>query len=132
MDNKSLYMVRIKTVKEKKLPYGAEKLDDAEKAYAMVRPVLEDSDKEMILTVCVDSKLRPVSLEKTAVGTSDRCPAYPKEIDTERSSTPTIVEVRVGTATKSRGPAMIRMLARVTVHFPPRWAISLLVSWGPT
>ena len=80
METKNLYMVRIKTVREKKVPYCGESLTSAEKACDIVRPIIGDSDKEVVITMCLDGKLRPVTIERTAIGTLDQCMVLPKEI----------------------------------------------------
>ena len=80
METKNLYMVRIKTVREKKVPYCGESLTSAEKACDIVRPIIGDSDKEVVITMCLDAKLRPLTIERTAIGTTDQCMVLPKEI----------------------------------------------------
>ena len=55
METKNLYMVRIKTVREKKVPYCGESLTSAEKACDIVRPIIGDSDKEVVVTMCLDA-----------------------------------------------------------------------------
>ena len=80
METKNLYMVRIKTVREKKVPYCGESLTSAEKACDIVRPIIGDSDKEVVVTMCLDAKLKPVTIERTAIGTTDQCMVLPKEI----------------------------------------------------
>ena len=80
METKNLYMVRIKTVREKKIQYCGECITSSEKACDIVRPIIGDSDKEVVVTMCLDAKLRPVTIERTAIGTTDQCMVLPKEI----------------------------------------------------
>ena len=80
MNNSNLYMVRIKTVREKKIQYCGECITSSEKACDIVRPIIGDSDKEVVITMCLDAKLRPLTIERTAIGTTDQCMVLPKEI----------------------------------------------------
>ena len=80
VETKNLYMVRIKTVREKKIQYCGECVTSSEKACDIVRPIIGDSDKEVVITMCLDAKLKPLTIERTAIGTTDQCMVLPKEI----------------------------------------------------
>lgn len=80
METKNLYMVRIKTVREKKIAYCGDSITSAEKACDIVKPIIGDSDKEVVITMCLDAKLKPLTIERTAIGTVDQCMVLPKEI----------------------------------------------------
>ena len=70
---KPVSVVHLEMVREERCLYGMGLMNEPEKAAAMVRPVFERADREMVAVVSLDARLEPVAIEVVAVGGIDSC-----------------------------------------------------------
>ena len=73
-------LVRISMVKEKKVPYTSEVINGPEKAAKLAETILKDADREYLLVISVDSKVRPLAIEIVSICTVNATLAEPREI----------------------------------------------------
>lgn len=62
-------LVRMTMVRERELPYGAEKLDKPELVAELTEQILKDADREYFLVISVDAKSKPLAVEIICIGT---------------------------------------------------------------
>lgn len=65
---KKVGIVHLEMVKEGRSLYGMDRMNTAQVAAEMVRPILERANREMFLVIALDAKLTPMALEIVAVG----------------------------------------------------------------
>ena len=75
-----LPIVSLRLVKERTAQYGKKSLDDAKDVYEFVRDLISDRDREVYLTLCLDSKNRLVCINETFVGMVNSVNTCPREI----------------------------------------------------
>ena len=73
-------IVKLKMVKEKTLPYGGARLNNAKKVAAVANLVLAGADREYLLVLSVNTKNQPIALEIVSIGSVDTAFAVPREV----------------------------------------------------
>ena len=73
-------VIRLSVIRETDHFYYHHHVTDYEKAAELGRILLEDIDRECLVVCCLDGKLKPLSLEKAAVGTVNECIVSMREI----------------------------------------------------
>lgn len=73
-------LVRMSMVKEREIPYAAEKINEPEKVVKLAQHILRGADREHLLVISVDSKCRPLAVEIVSIGTVNATLAEPREI----------------------------------------------------
>ena len=71
---KRIGIVRLEMVREGKVLYGMRRFSGAEEVADMIRPLVKNRDRELMLVLSLDSKLQPMALEIVSVGGVDCCP----------------------------------------------------------
>lgn len=79
-ERKFVPLVRLYAVKEKVLPYGKEKLNIPQKVVELSRQILKNQDREHILVITMDTKLKPTAMEIIAIGSIDQVGIEPRDI----------------------------------------------------
>lgn len=77
---KKVGIVHLEMVKEERSLYGLERFSKPEEIVDMVRPLLERSDREMVVVVSLSIKLEPLAVEVVAIGGLDACTLDVKNI----------------------------------------------------
>ena len=77
---KRVDIVSLKLVKERSVLYETRKISNPYDAYRLVKNFLADSDREMFVVVCVDTKSQPVSIEVVSIGTVNSAMVHPREV----------------------------------------------------
>ena len=77
---KRISIIRTYAVKERSFPSSVKRISDPKQAAELVRPLLENLDREYLIVVCVDVKARPISVEIASIGLSDNCLVGVKEV----------------------------------------------------
>lgn len=73
-------VIRLSAVREKEVRYSSRKVTTVEKAAELARLLLDGADRECIVVCCMDTKMKPLSLERTAIGTVNECPLNMREV----------------------------------------------------
>ena len=69
-----LNLVRIKAVREKNIRYEAcDSYSSTDKMVKILSSVFDDSDRELLVVISVDAKMRPIQAEVAAVGGINEC-----------------------------------------------------------
>ena len=69
-----LHLVRIKAVREKNIRYEAcDNYTSTDKVVKIMTSVFDDSDREMMVVVAVDTKMRPIQAEVASIGGLSEC-----------------------------------------------------------
>lgn len=74
---KRIGIIRLEMVREGKVLYGMRRFSGAEEVADMIRPLVKNRDRELMLVLSLDSKLQPMALEIVSVGGVD---CYPVDI----------------------------------------------------
>lgn len=77
---KYVSLVKLKMVKEKKVTYTFEKLNEAQKVAELSSRLLKGVDREHLLVISVDAKYSPLALEVVSIGTVNAAMAEAREI----------------------------------------------------
>ncbi|MDU6197472.1 MAG: JAB domain-containing protein [Intestinibacter bartlettii] len=83
MENKQakrVDIVSIKMVREGSTKYENRKIETPFDAYVLLKRFLEDSDREKLLVVCLDTKNQPINICTVSVGTLNSSLVHPREI----------------------------------------------------
>ena len=73
-------VIRLSAVREKEVRYSSRKVTTVEKAAELGRLLLDGADRECFVVCCMDTKMKPLSLERTAIGTVNECPLNMREV----------------------------------------------------
>ena len=73
-------IVSIKMVREGSTKYENRKIETPFDAYVLLKNFLEDSDREKLLVVCLDTKNQPINICTVSVGTLNSSLVHPREI----------------------------------------------------
>ena len=69
-----LHLVRIKAVREKNIRYEAcDNYSSTDKMVKILSSIFDDSDRELLVVISVDAKMRPIQAEVAAVGGIAEC-----------------------------------------------------------
>ena len=77
---KRVDIVSIKMVREGSTKYENRKIETPFDAYVLLKRFLEDSDREKLLVVCLDTKNQPINICTVSVGTLNSSLVHPREI----------------------------------------------------
>ena len=77
---KRVDIVSIKMVREGSTKYENRKIETPFDAYVLLKSFLEDSDREKLLVVCLDTKNQPINICTVSVGTLNSSSVHPREI----------------------------------------------------
>lgn len=77
---KRVEIVSIKMVKEGSIKYANRSIENPFDIYVLVKNFLEDSDREKLLVVCLDTKNQPINISTVSVGTLNSSLVHPREI----------------------------------------------------
>lgn len=83
MENKQakrVDIVSIKMVREGSTKYENRKIETPFDAYVLLKNFLEDSDREKLLVVCLDTKNQPINICTVSVGTLNSSLVHPREV----------------------------------------------------
>lgn len=73
-------LIKLHMVKEKELPYAKEIIDNPQKVAKLARIILEGADKEHLLVISVDAKIKPVGIEIVSIGSVDSAIVQAREV----------------------------------------------------
>jgi DNA repair protein RadC len=75
-------IVSLRIVREKSVPYATKQLNSPEKVDELLNCILDfkSLDREVLVVIPVDTKLRPLGINITHVGTLTESTAHPREI----------------------------------------------------
>ena len=77
---KRVDIVSIKMVREGSTNYENRKIETPFDAYVLLKNFLEDSDREKLLVVCLDTKNQPINICTVSVGTLNSSLVHPREV----------------------------------------------------
>lgn len=77
---KKVGIVHLEMVKESRSLYGMKRIDSPKAAAEMVRPLFERADREMMVVLSLDSRMKPMALEIAAVGGLNSCAVDMKSV----------------------------------------------------
>ena len=77
---KRVDIVSIKMVREGSTKYENRKIETPFDAYVLLKNFLEDSDREKLLVVCLDTKNQPINICTVSVGTLNSSLVHPREV----------------------------------------------------
>ena len=77
---KRVDIVSIKMVREGSTKYENRKIETPFDAYVLLKSFLEDSDREKLLVVCLDTKNQPINICTVSVGTLNSSLVHPREV----------------------------------------------------
>ena len=77
---KRVNVVSLKMVKEKSSLYAHRKITSPSDAADLLRDFLENSDREMFLVCCLDSKNQPTCINVVSIGTLNSSLVHPREV----------------------------------------------------
>lgn len=81
MAAKMVKIVSCRLVREcPSVAYPTRRISGPDDLHDLVRPFLEDADREEMLLVCCDRKNQPTHIQVISVGTLSSSPAHPREI----------------------------------------------------
>ncbi|MEK5149169.1 JAB domain-containing protein [Psychrobacillus sp. FSL K6-4615] len=75
-----LNLVSLKMVKESSVLYDTQSIGSPKDAYAVVRKILEDADREMFLVMALDVKNRPINIQICHIGSLNASIVHPREV----------------------------------------------------
>ena len=77
---KRVDIVSIKMVREGSTKYENRKIETPFDAYVLLKNFLEDSDREKLLVVCLDTKNQPINICTVSVATLNSSLVHPREV----------------------------------------------------
>ena len=77
---KRVQIVSTKLIRESSILYEPRVIDSPEKAVKLVKSIIEESDREMMVVVNLDTKHQPTELYIAATGSLNSCIIHPREI----------------------------------------------------
>ena len=77
---KRVDIVSIKMVREGSTKYENRKIETPFDAYVLLKNFLEDSDREKLLVVCLDTKNQPINICTVSVATLNTTLVHPREV----------------------------------------------------
>lgn len=78
--NKRVNIVSISMVKESSVLYNGRFINEPKQGVELVKPFLENSDREKLIVVGLDTKNQPTFLETVSVGTLSSSMVHPREV----------------------------------------------------
>ncbi|MGV8980533.1 JAB domain-containing protein [Clostridium sp.] len=77
---KRVNIVSIKMVKEGSILYEGRKITTPLQAAEIARQFLEESDREKLIAICLDSKNQPLSMSVISIGSLNSSIVHPREV----------------------------------------------------
>lgn len=77
---KRVNIVRIKMVKESSLLYPQRRIRMANDAVGLFRKLLQETDREQFLLLCLNTKNEPTAIHTVSVGSLDASIVHPREV----------------------------------------------------
>lgn len=77
---KRVNVVTIKMVKESSILYQNRKISSPSDASILLRNFLEDSDRELLIVCCMDTKNQPTCINIVSIGTLNSSLVHPREV----------------------------------------------------
>ena len=78
-------IIRLNVEKDREIEYGSRKMSAPDAAVACIWPLLEGADREYVIACGVDTKNKPVYIERVAIGSADTCVLSAHELFRQRS-----------------------------------------------
>lgn len=78
--SKRVNIISIKMVKEGSILYSNRKIASPSDAADLLRPFLQDSDREMLIVCCLDTKNEPTFINVASIGTLNSSLVHPREV----------------------------------------------------
>ncbi len=76
METQKVQIVHLQMVRDSMVPYGGEKLGCAYEAVELAKQLIPQADREYVIICCVDSAMKPTSIEIAGTGGVNSCPIY--------------------------------------------------------
>lgn len=77
---KRVNIVSLKVVKEANLLYKGRHIRSPKDSYELIRPFLEDADREMFVAMALDIKNQPTSIQICHIGSLNASVVHPREV----------------------------------------------------
>ncbi|MGH4049994.1 MAG: JAB domain-containing protein [Clostridium sp.] len=77
---KRVNIVSIKMVKQGSILYEGRKITTPSQAAEIARQFLEESDREKLIAICLDTKNQPVSISVISIGSLNSSIVHPREV----------------------------------------------------
>lgn len=77
---KRVDIVSIKLVREASIMYQNRTINSPNDALELIKPFLQDEDRETFLVVCLDTKNQPTALNIVSIGTLNSSLVHPREV----------------------------------------------------
>lgn len=78
--SKRVNIISIKMVKEGSILYSNRKIGSPSDAAELLKPFLQDSDREMLVVCCLDTKNQPTLINIVSIGTLNSSLVHPREV----------------------------------------------------
>ena len=78
--SKRVDIVSIKMIKEKSIKYETRRISTPNDAQCLFRRFLEDSDREQLIVVSLDTKNQPTTINVASIGSLNSSIVHPREI----------------------------------------------------
>ena len=78
--NKRVDIVSIKMVKEKSIKYEKRKITSPSDAEILCRNFLDDSDREKLIAISLDTKNQPTNINVVSIGSLNSSIVHPREV----------------------------------------------------
>lgn len=73
-------VIRLSAVREGKVSYNRRNVTTVERAAELGRLLLDDADRECVVVCCMDTAMKPLSLERISIGTISEYPLNMREV----------------------------------------------------
>lgn len=80
LPSKRVSIVSLSLVKESSLLYGPRRCQTSDDAYALIRPFIENKDREHLVSIGLNSKNEPTVVHLVHIGTANQSIAVPRDI----------------------------------------------------
>ena len=77
---KRVDIVSVKLVRDSSVMYPQRTINNPSDVAHLIRPFLENEDREVFLVVCVDTKHQPTAINVVSIGTINSTFSHPREI----------------------------------------------------
>lgn len=80
MPAKRVNIVSIKVTKESSVLYKGRRIRSPRDSYELIRTFIEESDREMFVLMCLDTKNQPTSIQVSHIGSLNASIVHPREV----------------------------------------------------
>lgn len=77
---KRIDIVNVKMVKESSVKYAERRIANPFDIYKILKPFLEDCDREKLIVMCLNTKNEPTNISTVSIGTLDSSLVHPREV----------------------------------------------------